>query len=110
MTTYDMNHVIHHVTYDIHVTKGCITMGCNDDQSIETANFNNFWANFIKMSIIFFACCGDKKPVQENRSCGLYHFHPLSGTIIFSLEHPKIHRDEHQRNSRRETLRRSEKS
>ena len=60
MTTYDMNHVIHHVTYDIHVTKGCITMGCNDDQSIETANFNNFWANFIKMSIIFFACCGDK--------------------------------------------------
>ena len=42
MTTYDMNHVIHHVTYDIHVTKGCDTIGCNDDQSIETANFNNF--------------------------------------------------------------------
>ena len=112
MTTYDINHVIHHVTYDIHVTKGCITMGCNDDQStcIETANFNNFWANFIKMNIIFFECCGDKNRSKKIGFLVCTTFIPYLEQLFFRWNTLRFNRDEHQRNSRRETLRRSDKA
>ena len=39
------------------------------------------------LSFYLFACCGDKNRFKC-RSCGLYHFHPFSGTIILTMEHP----------------------
>ena len=76
-----VRNIIHHVT----CSKWQSTM--EKISKCQNREFQQFLSEFCKIEYYLFSCCGDKNQFKD-RSCGLYHFHPLSGTLILTMEHP----------------------